>query len=87
MEITKKHWMIIGIVVGGLAIYYFFIRKTKMTIESGYRSGCENGRCKCNKTTADGGAIYLCSCCADPDSAIALPVGGSKANLGVRLFS
>ena len=39
MEITKKHWMIIGIVVGGLAIYYFFIRKTKMTIESGYRSG------------------------------------------------
>lgn len=33
MEITKKHWMIIGIVVGGLAIYYFFIRKTKMNIE------------------------------------------------------
>jgi hypothetical protein len=39
MEMTKKHWTIIGIVIGALAIYYFFIRKNKMSVESGYIKG------------------------------------------------
>ena len=39
MELQKKHWTIIGIVIGALAIYYFFIRKNKMSVESGFRKG------------------------------------------------
>lgn len=38
MNISKTQWIIISI-VGALAIYYFFIRKTKMTVESNYREG------------------------------------------------
>lgn len=29
MEMTKKHWTIIGIVIGALAIYYFSLEKIK----------------------------------------------------------
>ena len=47
MEITKKHWTIIGIVIGALAIYYFFIRKNKMSVESGYADDATSQDCPC----------------------------------------
>ena len=35
MTLTKKHWMIIGVVIALIAIWYFFLRKKKPS-ESGY---------------------------------------------------
>jgi hypothetical protein len=35
MEITKKHWTIIGVVIAVIAVWYFFLRKKKT--ESSYR--------------------------------------------------
>jgi len=35
MEITKKQWAIIGVVIAVIAIWYFFLRKKKPA-ESGY---------------------------------------------------
>ena len=37
MNITKKQWMIIGVVVALIAIWYFFLRKK--STESGYSVG------------------------------------------------
>jgi len=37
MNITKKQWMIIGVVIALIAIWYFFLRKKKA--ESGFREG------------------------------------------------
>lgn len=36
MEITKKQWMIIGVVIAIIAVWYFFLRKKKAP-ESNYR--------------------------------------------------
>lgn len=59
MEITKKHWTIIGIVIGALAIYYFFIRKTKMSVESGYADkGRDNEPVKCIREYTTDGTAY-----------------------------
>jgi hypothetical protein len=72
MNITKKQWMMIGVVIALIAIWYFFLRK-KPT-ESGYntRSACQklgctgynNGTCTgcrfrgvtTNTSTAGGGS-------------------------------
>jgi len=35
MNITKKQWMIIGIVIAVIAVWYFFLRKKP--VESNYR--------------------------------------------------
>ncbi len=35
MKLTKQHWMIIGVVIALIAIWYFFLRKKKPA-ESGY---------------------------------------------------
>jgi hypothetical protein len=37
MKITKKQWMIIGVVVAIILVWYFFLRKKKNT-ESDYRA-------------------------------------------------
>jgi hypothetical protein len=39
MNITKKQWMIIGVVVALIAIWYFFLRKKKAESSFGARTG------------------------------------------------
>lgn len=70
MNISKTQWIIISI-VGALAIYYFFIRKTKMTVESNYREGGGNSGLKKCDCTYLGKGPKMCSksvkcndCCA-----------------------
>lgn len=65
MEITKKHWTIIGIVIGALAIYYFFIRKNKMSVESGYADEGTHGTAGCCNCPANLGYGCRTGCCSN----------------------
>jgi len=40
MEITKKQWTIIGVIVAVIAVWYFFLRKKT---ESGFSKGTPGG--------------------------------------------
>ena len=51
MKLEKKHWIIIGVVVAIIAVWYFFLRKKKA--ESGFNvseAPCPDG-CACVKGT------------------------------------
>jgi hypothetical protein len=53
MEITKKQWTIIGVVVAIIAVWYFFLRKKKT--ESNYR--------RYKRASVGGGAVAEAGTC------------------------
>lgn len=56
MKLTKQPWVIIGVIIALIAIWYFFLRKKKT--ESGYIACGSGSRCPSGGRCVDGGCQW-----------------------------